>query len=100
MQEWEGQHTIWLRISGTPAPLYMDKIPSSHADQVQPPPSAAAAFDEPMLAQCREHGLPCVSVEMGTQAADFRGDFAAFRLMGAVKVRCCVDVHLWAGVCA
>ncbi|KAL4425654.1 hypothetical protein ABPG75_009670 [Micractinium tetrahymenae] len=49
-------------------------------------PYIIAAFDNEMLGRCAEAGLVCTKIEFG-QAADFRGDFVAFRAMGAVKVR-------------
>ena len=46
-----------------------------------------AAFDDAMLDLCANHSLPCVRAQF-TTPANFRGDFAAFRAMGAVKVGC------------
>jgi hypothetical protein len=40
-----------------------------------------------MLGRCSEHGLPCTRAELGTHSDNFRGDFAAFRRMGALKAR-------------
>jgi hypothetical protein len=48
-----------------------------------------AAFDDPMLGLCAAAGLSCVRASF-TTAGDFRGDFAAFRTMGAVKVAAAV----------
>ncbi|KAI3438688.1 hypothetical protein D9Q98_001108 [Chlorella vulgaris] len=51
-------------------------------------PFLIAAFDEGMMEQCLSHSLPCTKVSFGEGSnTNFRGDFAAFRLMGAVKVR-------------
>ena len=44
-----------------------------------------AAFDDAMLGLCAAAGLPCARIQFGG-AQDFRGDFKAFRAMGAVKV--------------
>ncbi|KAL4437974.1 hypothetical protein ABPG77_004195 [Micractinium sp. CCAP 211/92] len=45
-----------------------------------------AAFDSDMMGLCAATGLVCSKVEFG-QADNFRGNFSAFRAMGAVKVR-------------
>ncbi len=44
-----------------------------------------AALDDEMLGKCEAQGLPCVPAKAGT-AKDFRGDLAAFRQMGVIKV--------------
>lgn len=49
-------------------------------------PYLVAAFDDPMLGMCKREGLRCVSAKFA-DATYFRGDFAAFRAMGAHKVR-------------
>lgn len=47
-----------------------------------------AAFDDAMLGLCAAAVLPCERVHFGAADSDnFRGDFRAFRAMGAVKVR-------------
>lgn len=49
-------------------------------------PHIIAAFDSEMLGRCAEAGLVCTRVEFG-QAGDIRDDAAAFRALGAAKVR-------------
>ncbi|KAL4452531.1 hypothetical protein ABPG75_008193 [Micractinium tetrahymenae] len=49
-------------------------------------PYFVAAFDEAMLDLCVEQDLRCISAKFAS-GKYFRGDFAAFRAMGAHKVR-------------
>ncbi|KAL4426068.1 hypothetical protein ABPG77_007864 [Micractinium sp. CCAP 211/92] len=49
-------------------------------------PYFVAAFDDAMLDLCAEHNLRCTSAKFAS-GKYFRGDFAAFRAMGAHKVR-------------
>ena len=51
------------------------------------PSQPTAAFDDAMLDKCAAAGLPCLPARFASDA-NFRQDFAAFRAMGAVKVRC------------
>lgn len=50
-------------------------------------PFLIAAFDDKLMQLCAVHSLPCTRIDLGgVDANNFRGDFHAFRAMGAVKV--------------
>ncbi|KAI3429416.1 hypothetical protein D9Q98_005511 [Chlorella vulgaris] len=54
-------------------------------------PYVVGSFDDAMLGLCANHSLTCVPAQFAT-TSDFRGDFAAFRAMGAIKAQLVLEI--------